>query len=404
LSEDRARRLLRDSRAPDEPAAEERAWRVVSTAFAERHPAGRAPRRRRRLAVALAAVALLAAGLTPPGQAVAEWVRDTVRPGRDDARPALVSLPAPGRLLVMSQQGPWVVERDGSKRLLGDYRDASWSPQALFVVVTRGHEVLALEPGGRARWSLARPGRVRAARWSPDGFRVAYHAGRSLRVVAGDGTGDRALVPRAGAAPAAWWPGPAHRLAYADARGRVTVIDTDSARVLWRSAPVAALTAVAWSSDGTRLLAVAAGGVSELDADGRLLATLELPSGMRAETAAFRPSTHEFALVSYDAAANRGRLEVVALDDGGPTRRQRILAGAGRFGDVAWAPNGEWLLAEWEAADQWVFARTGDSPRAAIERLRAVANISRQFNPGERGAARFPGLGGWCCAPVGRPK
>ena len=152
MTEDRVKELLRERPAPDEAGAEERGWRVVRGAFAEREPVRR-PWRPRRLVVVLTAVlALLAAGLTPPGQAVAEWLEDAVRPGRDDAREALVSLPARGRLLVTSERGPWIVDHDGSKRLLGAYEDASWSPQGLFVVATRGHEVIALEPGGRPRW------------------------------------------------------------------------------------------------------------------------------------------------------------------------------------------------------------------------------------------------------------
>jgi hypothetical protein len=403
LNDHRVRELLRDQHAPDEAAAEERGWRVVGAAFAEREPARRAWRPRR-LVVALAAVlALLVAGLTPPGQAVADWLRDAVKPGRDDAREALVSLPTRGRLLVTSERGPWIVERDGSKRLLGAFDDASWSPQGLFVVVTRGHEVIALEPGGQPRWSLARPGRVRAARWSPDGFRIAYHAGTALRVVAGDGTGDRPLARGVAAAPSAWWPGPAHRLAYADTSGRVVMIDADSGKLLWRSAPADAVTGLAWSSDGRRLLAVAPRALRQFDASGRVVGVLEMPAGTRAETAAFRPVTHEFALVSHVEAGDRSRLEVVQLE-GGAARRQRLLAGAGQFGDIAWAPDGEWLLAGWEDADQWVFIRTGAKMRPMIERLRAVANISSQFDPGGRGRAGFPGLAGWCCPPVGRPK
>ncbi len=397
------RELLPDQRAPDEAAAQERAWRVVGAAFADREPARRAARPRRLVVAVTAVLALLVAGLTPPGQAVADWLRDAVRPGREHAREALVWLPARGRLLVTSQRGPWIVERDGSKRLLGAFEDAAWSPRGLFVVVTRGHEVIALEPGGRPRWSLARPGRVRAARWSPDGFRIAYQAGDALRIVAGDGTGDRPLATAVAAAPSAWWPGPAHRLAYADTRGRVSMIDGDSGRLLWRSAPAGVVTQLAWSSDGGRLLVVGPRALRQFDASGRLNDVLDMPAGTRAETAAFRPVTHEFALVSHMAAGDRSRLEVVEMS-GGNVRRQSLLAGAGRFGGVAWAPDGEWLLAGWEAADQWVFIRTGNGERPTIERLRAVGNISRQFDPGGRGTPQFPGLGEWCCAPVGRPK
>ena len=139
------------------------------------------------------------------------------------------------------------------------------------------------------------------------------------------------------------------------------------------------------------------------DARGRVLAILPMPAGTRAQTAAFRPLDYSFALLTYRATSDRSRLELVDLGDG-PVGRERLLAGAGRFGDLAWSPDGQWLLAGWADADQWVFIRTGTRPRGGIQRLRAVANISAQFDPGGRGGAAFPGLGGWCCAPVGLSK
>ena len=120
MRDERVRRLL-DRPAPGEQAAEDRGWRVVRGAFAERDVPARRARPMRGLIALGAALALIAAAFTPPGQAVTDWVRDAVEPGRDDARPALVSLPAPGRLLVTSQQGPWIVEQDGSRRLLGAF-------------------------------------------------------------------------------------------------------------------------------------------------------------------------------------------------------------------------------------------------------------------------------------------
>ena len=247
------RELLRDQRAPDEAAAEERGWRVVG-----RHSPSASVRRARRpravVGLRRAALALLVAGLTPPGQAVADWLRDAVQPGREDAREALVSLPTRGRLLVTSQRGPWIVERDGSKRLLGAFDDASWSPRGLFVVVTRGHEVIALEPGGQPRWSLARPAGC-APRWSPDGFRIAYQAGTpcgSSRATAPGTAIGRGVAARRRRGD----PGPAHRLAYADRAGRV------NGRCRLRRGVLAlaegpAPTQLAWSFDGRLLLAVA---------------------------------------------------------------------------------------------------------------------------------------------------
>src|SRR5205814_5470534 len=120
--------------------------------------------------------------------ALVRSVRSAV--GIEHAEPALVALPSAGRLLVDSTAGPWIVGADGSKRLLGRYTAASWSPHGLFEVAVRGHELAALDPKGTVRWSLERAGLVHDARWSPDGYRIAYLAGSTLRVVAGDGSGD----------------------------------------------------------------------------------------------------------------------------------------------------------------------------------------------------------------------
>jgi hypothetical protein len=390
--EDRLRDLLREHPAPDEQAAEQRAREVVRRAFAQRDVTlGRHRRWRGPVAVA-AALALVAAAFTPPGEAVTGWVRDAVQPGRDDAREALVSLPAPGHLLVNSAAGPWIVSQDGSKRLLGSYDEASWSPQGLFVIAIRGHELVALDPKGRVRWSLARSGRVHGARWSTDGFRIGYLVGSTLRVVAGDGTGDRLVARHVAVVPPVWRPGAAHELAFADRAGRIGLLATDSRKTLWRSGDVGVPAQLAWSSDGRRLLALGARGVRLFDSGGRLVSVLALPTGTHAVRAAFAPTGHAYALAARTDDGRRSRLTVVQPADGATSQR-RLLTGAGRFSDLAWSPDGRWLLAAWPDADQWVFVRARSSGAARVEKLLAVANIRRQFDSG----AAFPRLGGWCC-------
>ena len=110
--------------------AEERSWEVVRRAFEERTPP---PRRRDRAShtLLLAAVgaalvtAVLLAVFSPPGRAVFERVREAV--GVEHADPALFSLPAPGRLLVVSAEGGgvWLADANGFKRKLGSYDDAA---------------------------------------------------------------------------------------------------------------------------------------------------------------------------------------------------------------------------------------------------------------------------------------
>src|SRR4051812_41653874 len=128
-------------------------------------------------------------------------------------------LPA-GKLLVTSQRGAWIVAADGSRRLLGDYSGATWSPRGLYVAAWSGTDLSAVAPDGRVAWTLRTPGRVSAAACSPDGYRVAYRRGPGLGVVAGDGTAPRILASSVLPAGPAWRPGTPHMLAWVDAGGR----------------------------------------------------------------------------------------------------------------------------------------------------------------------------------------
>jgi hypothetical protein len=394
VNEEDLRERLAEYRAPDEREAKQRAWRVVEAGLAERIAAGRPPRRRRRrFVLAGVAAAVVAVGaLSPPGAAVAEWIRDAVRPGDENARPALTRLPAEGRLLVNSDSGPWVVGRDGSMRRLGDYTQARWSPRGLFVIATRGRQLVALDPVGEVRWSLARARAVSRPAWSPDGFRVAYLGGRSLRVVNGDGSGDVLLARTVASIEPSWRPrqGEAHELAFTDPEGRVTVTDTDSGRTLWRS-PVGPIPIqLSWTPDGRRLVALYPTALRVFESDGTLLARAEMPAGSDAQAMAISPAGSVVAVIR---ALGAGRSEVVslALNDPGEAGA-RTFAGDGRFTDLAWSPDGRWLLVAWRDADQWLFIRS-----ARARKVEAVSNITRQFDPGGTGRGAFPALGGWCC-------
>jgi hypothetical protein len=177
------------------------------------------------------AVVVVAGLLSPPGRAVLDEIRQVV--GVEGGAPALFSLPAPGRLLVAADSGVWVVNANGSKRLLGHYREASWSPFGRFVVAARANELVALTPEGTVRWSLARPD-VRLPRWggSRTDTRIAYLSRGALRVVGGDGKGDRLVDRDAGAEAPRWLDGPAHRLAYARRDGSTRVVDADTGAAL----------------------------------------------------------------------------------------------------------------------------------------------------------------------------
>src|SRR5207247_10201616 len=107
----------------------------------------------------------------------------------------------------------------------------------------------ALDPKGNVRWTLPRrsPG-FPAWTGTRSDTRIAYVSGGRLRVVAGDGTGDRALARAARVAPA-WRPGPHRVLAYVKERSAV-VYDVDRSSVLLRTKPGETPRKLEWSDDG----------------------------------------------------------------------------------------------------------------------------------------------------------
>ena len=358
---------------PDEDATRERTRSVVMREFAAREPV---PHRRHGHAVAvgaLLAVAAVAVSVaSPPGMALIDRVREVV--GIERSTPALFSLPAPGRLLVNSDAGVWVVEADGSKRLLAGYREASWSPFGRFLVALRRNEVAALEPDGDVHWTLARPA-VRAAAWggTKTDTRIAYADRSGIRVVAGDGTGDRLLAP-AETGPLAWRPGAQHVLAYV-AASEVRVQETDTGRVLWRASrgPAEPVRTLAWSDDGRRLLVVSPHALEVYDAAGRPVTHAEPDGTARYTDAAFLPGTHRVILL-------RNGSDLFELDTG------RVRFRGSGLGSVTPSSHGSWLLLTWPRADQWIFV----GPRGA---LRTIADITEQF----RSRSGFPPVEGWCC-------
>lgn len=393
MDETRLREELRDAAVPEADAAERRAWELVAAAYADRQaeaPAGRRVRRPAVVAAALAALGAVALALTPAGAAVTEWIGDTIDPGREDAKPALTGLPAAGALLVTSEAGAWVVHEDGSRRLLGDYDEATWSPHGRYVAVARGRELSAVDPRGELRWSIAR-NRISDPRWSPnEGFRIAYRSGGELRVVWGDGTNDRALAPAAAVAPA-WKPRAGRRnvLAYVDPSGRVQVVDTDTGRRLAVGPRSDAPIELEWSEDGSRLLLLEDDALLLLDPDGAVVSRTEFAASVEGTAAAFRPGSTDVATIRRTAGP-AVRSEVVLTRPGGVERR--VFAGSGRFDGIAYSPDGERLLVGWRDADQWLFLPPGSG------RVESVGNVARQFDSGRaRAPGAFPRIEGWCC-------
>ena len=365
---------------PDETGAEERAWRVVQCRVC----------RARALHAACRSAARLLVGdrnglrdwrrssrsaVSPAGSALLHSIRQEI--GLTHAAPALTRLPAPGALLVTSNAGPWLVQPDGSKRLLGRYaRGVAVAARAL----RRGDaapRAAGRRPEGHVRWSLARAGTIRLPRWAPDGYRIAYLDGSSLRIVAGDGTGDHGFADAVAQVAPAWRPSivDEHVLAFSSARGELELYAVDGNVLYARHRLAAVPLQLLWSSDGARLVALSTHEISVFDHNGRPLGTIHVAPTrgrgcLRRRTATGSPSI-----------LSGARSDAVTFDLDRPSRKPReVFSGSGRFSALD-------LVAERPLAADRLADREPVAVRLAHDgRATAVADIAAQFD-GEPGTS-----------------
>ncbi|MDP9293924.1 MAG: hypothetical protein M3O90_05790, partial [Actinomycetota bacterium] len=296
------------------------------------------------------------------------------------------TLPSGGRLLVIAGGTAWIVERDGTRRRLGAWSGASWSPHGRFVVAWRGRRLAALDSRGHVRWSFQAPHPLTDAQWSPSGFRIAYRSGSDLRVVGGDGNGDHVLDPGT-FRPMAWRPGVRrHVLAYSSG-GHVDIVDVDRRARLARILLPHVAGALAWSPDGRRLYVDLHRSLAVYDARGRSARRIGMPGRLTITTFAPAGSGGLVAVARRDPDGSRSDVALV-----GTSSAPRVLfSAAGSFTRLRFSPSGAWLLVAWPDADQWVFIRPGAT---GAKRILAAPAVSQRFGAG------FPQLGGdWCCPP-----
>jgi hypothetical protein len=371
-------RALREAPLPGEGAARERARRTVLAAHAV------APRRTpQRTAAVVTAVVLALAGagaLTRPGQAVGEWVGrqlEVVKPARPQATPAPkrqrgLDLPAPGRLLVASDRGLWIVTGDGARKRLGDWTTGSWSPHAKHIVVASGRTVAAIRPDATVRWRHTLPARVSDPRWSPNGLHVAYRAGTRMHVIWGNGINDATLPGRAANAAPAWQPNAPRTLAWARADGTVIVQDAYTGLVLWhhRGGPVRHLS---WSADGKRLLIAGTrhGAIHTLAGGATLL---RLRRGETLAAAEFAPVGRHLAL----AIATHGVTRIELRGAKAP-----VSQAPEALRSLTWSPDGRWLVAGWKSGRAYLISARGPD-------VRGLDDVPKRLGDGVRTL-------GWCC-------
>ena len=403
----RLRDELHRTRPPRAAEAERRAWEVVRAAHAER--AGVGPRRhpaRRRALAALAAALAAVLVLSPAGAKVGDWIGDVVtrEPKTTPAAPG--SLPAPGRLLVVSPGGPWIMQDDGARRRLGPFADATWSPGGKYVAAVRGRELVALEPDGDERWVRPAPAAVSTPRWSPDGFRIAYRSGTDLWIVVGDNSDSWRLARGVGAAAPAWQPErptPGQAVAFASGR-RIRIVEVDGPRVIGTTPPGPAPRELWWTADGSRLVAVFDEEIRVFGARGKQLRRRALPPGLRTTGSALDRAGRRLAVAVERRGGSASELLMYRLaqpsgaaSGSADASPETLFAGSGRIEGLTWSMDGRVLVVGRPDSDQWLLLPP--RPRGPLE---AISGIRRLFAGGSSAAARltapFPRPAGWCYA------
>jgi hypothetical protein len=304
------------SAAPDDPAAEQRAWELAHAAFVRRlaRTDRRATRRRMAGLAAVTAALVLAAAMTSAGSVVVDLVADRMpgsAPPAQMPKPQRVTFPAGGKLLVV--RGGWasLVRRGAPPRRLGPADEATFSAFGRYVALAHGRRLTVYALDGRRIWSLAERHRVHTVRWAPDGLRIAYRTGPLLRIVAGNGERPRTLGAATGRA-AAWRPGAEAILAYLRTPRVVALADVATGEDVARVRPPTRTSTLAWSPDGQRLVAVGPHELRLLDRRGRIVRTERPPAGQAFASARFEAHGHRIA---------------------------RRLATLRRSGGVAWQPS-----------------------------------------------------------------
>jgi hypothetical protein len=356
---DALRRDLENTPVPDAHAAQQRAWSTVRAAAPPAADAQQHPSKRRGVIVAVAALATVGtvAAAAASGAPVADWVKRHIDPTPRTTQPPTVvpapRLPTPGRLLVRAPNGGLVlINADGTRRRLGLYTGASWSPRGLYTVAWRANQLSAIAPDGSVRWQHTTPGRVRAARWSPDGYRIAYLTeANQLRVIAGDGTKDHSLA-EAGQATPAWRPDKPHTIAFLTRRGRIRIQDVDTgARTPIPARPAAATRTIAWSTGG-RLLTT----TSPHQLQTHNLRTGEHTRIRRRTPARYVDATYAPGHPTLARITTTGKQSTV-------TAANQHFTTQGRIASATWSPDGRWLLLNATDADQLIAIRVVGKPR-----------------------------------------
>jgi hypothetical protein len=274
--------------------------------------------------------------------------------------------PPSGRLIVRGFQQAWLVPARGPIVPLPAAAALDWSPALGLLAVTNEGTLTMRTATGTTLWARDHPQLLGAPRWSSAApARLAFLAGRSLRVVDAEGAHELRLGRARDVAPA-WRPGH-DELALVRPDGDLVLL-SGTGRPLARWHPGRTPVSLSWTGDGAHLVVSLRYSVVVLGAG------LEPQWSRRSASilsAVAAPAGTLFALLTVRLRADGSQVTTLELRDAEkPGLRRRLARTSVLLGRIVWSPAARYVVVERPLRREWLLVnvRTGRARGLALPR------------------------------------
>jgi hypothetical protein len=244
----------------------------------------------------------------------------------------------------------WLVPAHGAVVAFAGGQSVDYSRRFGLFAMARDGRLEVVNTGGRARWSRTISDLVGAPRWSSSRpARLAFLAGRALRLVDADGRHLLRLGPARDVAPA-WRPN-LDQVAFVRPDGEI-VVASGSGRVLARWRPGRMPVALSWTGNAQHLVVSLRYSVVVLDPSLRPEWSMRSKAILSAVAA---PVGTRFALLTVSAAPDGAPLTTLELHDAASPRLHARLARTWTLGGrIVWSPDARSLIVARPVLRDWL--------------------------------------------------
>jgi hypothetical protein len=286
---------------------------------------------------------------------------------------ASAELPGPpfGRMIARGYERAWVIPARGPVVRLAGAEAVDASPALGLLAVTARDRLAVDDMTGRTRWARRYGRLLGAPRWSSSRpVRLAFLAGRAIRIVDARGERERRLGRARDVAPA-WRPG-RDELAFVQPGGDVVLV-TGTGNLLARWHASRAPAGLSWTGDGRHLVVNLRYAVVVLDHRLHPRTWLRTQSLLSAVGA---PAGSLFGLLTVRTLSDGSLVTTLELRDAQRQGWHARLARANVLdGRIVWAPDGRSLMVERPLMKDWLLVDVRTHRTRGLELPRGLRTI-----------------------------